>query len=318
MLNLRRTEKQRNDRFRFLRSRFLAVALLISAAALCVGVWPLKLIQIGAVGQNNARQAFTARQINDQIRRGIGRQVRFASSKDSPEKVGESVWQVSKFVYERSGLKMSSQTRERLIGMESRALGDGRRVGLEALTDALTETALDRMSTLTDQEIEQARNTFLADGQTIRTRASGGSLLAPERFVEQARAFRVQAQLKDQLLRDEVRGFIATEVATRAALLADALPEDFGGASKNGITPLQAVVFTYSVASDDQLNGSQGELQETVSRINEVRGRQGAKAPSAERAYGVNGRVLATPINVLFNPTTIKRLLDRIEKGGAK
>jgi hypothetical protein len=226
---------------------------------------------------------------------------------------------VSKFIDERSGLKMSAQTRERLTDMESRALrGESLRVGLDTLTDALAETALERISILTDQEIEDARKTFLADGQTIHTRAGGGSLLAPERFVEQAKAFRVEAQQKEKLLRDGIRRFIAAEVASRAALLGEALPQDFGRASENGLTPLQAVVFTYSVASDDQLNGSQAELQEAVSQINQTKGRDAGKGLGAEKAYGVNGRIFATPLNLLFNQKTFNSLLDRIEKGGAK
>jgi hypothetical protein len=320
MLKLNRIRIGRHDLSSIRRFRLIAVVLVLGAALIGVGIWPLKLIPIGqAVGQHDVRHAFTEREINDQIRRGLGRQVRFASPRDSSEKVSESVWQVSNFIYERSGLMMSAQTRERLIDMESRALGkEDHRVGLDALSDALTETALERMSTLTDQEIENARTTFLGDGQTITTRASGGSLLAPETFVANVRALREEALRKDPVLRNGVRNFIGAEVASRAALLGAALSEDFGRASASGMTPLQAVVFTYSVASDDQLNGSRGELQEAISRINQAKGRENPKTPSTERAYGVNGRLFATPLNILFNPGTFNSFLDRIERGGAK
>jgi hypothetical protein len=321
MPNLRKTKLDRNHLLWSPKSRLATAALFIICAALLgLGIWPLKLIQIGQAGQQNiTKLEFDAKQVKDQMRRGLGRQVRFASPGDSPERVSESVWQVDKFIYERSGLKMSRETRERLIAMESRALkGEGHRIGIEELTDALTETAVERISTLTDQEIEESRKTFLADGQIIHTRASGGSLLEPERFVEHAKALRYEAQRKDKLLRDGVRDFIAAEINSRAALLGEALPEDFGRAAEEGITPLQAVVYTYSVASDDQLNGSQGELQETVSRINKEKGRETVKGLATERAYGVNGRVFAAPLNVLFNAKTFNSFLDRIEKGGAK
>jgi len=136
--------------------------------------------------------------------------------------------------------------------------------------------------------------------------------------VEQAKALRDEAQRQDKLLRDQARDFIAREVQSRADLLGSALPDVFGRASKEGITPLQAVVFMYSIASDDQLNGSQDELQETVSQINQAKGRENVKNPAAERAYGVNGRVYATPLNLLFNSKSFSSLLDRIEKGGTK
>ena len=321
MLNLRKIKIGRNDLSWFRRSRLVTGALFIICATLFgLGIWPLKVIQIGQAGQqSDAKREFQAKELKDQMRRGLGRQVRFASNGDSPERVSQSVWQVDKFIHERSGLKMSQETRERLVAMEGRALkGEGHRIGIEELTDALTETAVERMATLTDQEIEESRNTFLGDGQIIHTRASGGSILEPERFVEQVKAFRDEAQRKDKLLRTGARGIIAEEVRSRVALLGETLPDDFGRASTAGVTPLQAVVLTYSVASDDQLNGSQGELQETVGRINEAKGRASVKSPAAERAYGVKGRVFASPLNLLFNAKTFNRFLDRIDKGGAK
>jgi hypothetical protein len=319
MLNPRKKKLERNHQLWSRKSGLVTAALVIICATLVgLSIWPLKLGQIGHAGQPNAAKLeYDAKQVTDQVRRGIGRQVRFASAGDSLETVSASVWQVDKFIFERSGLKMSPQTRERLTAMESGAvMGEGRRIGLDDLTDALTESAVERLSTLTDQEIEDSRKTFLAGGLNIHTRASGG-LLAPEEFVEQTKALRDEAQRHDKLLRDQARDFIAREVQSRADLLGRALPEVFGRASKEGITPLQAVVFTYSVASDDQLNGSQGELQETVSAINQARG-QNVKNPAAERAYGVNGRVYATPLNLLFNAKTFSSLLDRIEKGGTK
>lgn len=320
MLGLGKRKTGNNELSWFPRSRLIALSLFVCALLAGAGIWPLKLIQIGQAGQQNlAKLEFDAKQVKDQMRRGLGRQVRFASPGDSPERVSESVWQVDKFIYERSGLKMSRETRERLIAMESRALkGEGHRIGIEEFTDALTETAVERMSKLTDQEIEESRKTFLADGQVIHTRASGGSLLEPERFVEQAKALRDEAQGNDKPLPDAARNLIAAEMKSRAALLGETLPQDFGRASTEGLTPLQAVVVTYSVASDDQLNGSPGELQEAVSRINQEKGRGTVKGLATERAYGVNGRVFATPVNLLFNPKTFNSFLDRIEKGGAK
>ncbi|HET8678394.1 MAG TPA: hypothetical protein VFO63_21515, partial [Blastocatellia bacterium] len=156
MPNLRKTKLDRNHLLWSPKSRLATAALFIICAALLgLGIWPLKLIQIGQAGhQNLTKLEFDAKQVKDQMRRGLGRQVRFASPGDSPERVSESVWQVDKFIYERSGLKMSRETRERLIAMESRALqGEGHRIGIEELTDALTETAVERISTLTDQEI---------------------------------------------------------------------------------------------------------------------------------------------------------------------
>lgn len=319
MLNPRKKKLERNHRRWSRKSRLATAALFVVCAALLgLGIWPLKLIQIGQAGQpNTTKLEYDARQVTDQMRRGIGRQVRFASAGDSLETVTASVWQVDKFIFERSGLKMSQQTRERLTAMESGAVkGESRRIGLDELTDVLTETAVERLSTLSDQEIEDSRKTFLAGGQNIHTRASGG-LLSPEEFVEQAKALRDEAQRQDKMVRSQARDFIAREVQSRADLLSRALPEVFGRASREGITPLQAVVFTYSIASDDQLNGSKDELQETVRAINQAKGKT-VKNPAAERAYGVNGRVFATPVNLLFNSKTFSSLLDRIEKGGAK
>ncbi|HJQ25288.1 MAG TPA: hypothetical protein VKA60_15315 [Blastocatellia bacterium] len=319
MRNLQRMTMQRNGSSRYRRFCLVAVASFIGCAALVgAAIWPLKLIPVGQAGQNPVKQQFDAKQVKDQIRRGLGRQVRFAAAGDSLEKVSQSVSQVDKFIYERSGLKMSQQTRERLTAMESRTLkGEGRRVGLDDLTDTLTDVAVERMATLTDQEIEESRRVLAADGP-LRMRANQVSGIAPDQFVAQVKALRNGAQRQSQQVRDGAHDFIAAEVKSRADLLGNALPEEFGRAPKEGLTPLQAVVFTYSVAADDPLAFSPDELQESVNQKSQAKGKAIAKGVKADKAFGSKGRIFPTPLHVVFNPKTFNGFLDRLEKGGAK
>jgi hypothetical protein len=39
-------------------------------------------------------------------------------------------------------------------------------------------------------------------------------------------------------------------------------------------------------------------------------------SPEGHRAYGVNGYIFSSPLDLFFNEQAVNRLLDRIEKGG--
>src|SRR6185436_17331100 len=51
--------------------------------------------------------------LNEQVRRGVGSAVRFASSKASEAQVTASVESVADFIYKRSSLRMSDETKKR-------------------------------------------------------------------------------------------------------------------------------------------------------------------------------------------------------------
>ena len=112
--------------------------------------------------------------------------------------------------------------------------------------------------------------------------------------------------------------------------MAEAVPEQYGNlwdvaadtesaANDAGFTPLQAFLAAYSLVSDDRLDYSQANLRRhmELSQQDWTR-RLGRPYPSPEgrRAYGVNGYVFSSPLDIFFDEQTVNRLLDRVEKGG--
>src|SRR5215475_5859858 len=145
------------------------------SAAIVVGLIAVPLLASGLWRQ----MAFTQRQktltrFDDKIKAGLGTEVRFASSTDSPEQVRASIDSVASIIEARSGLKLSKEITARLASMEQDALsGSKNRIKLGHLANTLTEIGMDRLANLSDSEIDQASTDFRALDGHIKLRASG-------------------------------------------------------------------------------------------------------------------------------------------------
>lgn len=111
---------------------------------------------------------------------------------------------------------------------------------------------------------------------------------------------------------------IGSEVTRRVTSLSDAIPENFGPA---GLTPIQAVLITYSVASDDPLMDSAINLHKRMRAIQlgftRITG-QAYASPDGHFAYGPNGYVFSTPIDLVLDDQTVNLLLNHIEERSAR
>ncbi|MDQ3806372.1 MAG: hypothetical protein M3416_21395 [Acidobacteriota bacterium] len=252
------------------------------------------------------------------LQRGVGSEVKFAKSGDSPEKVRESVDSAATFISYRADLHMSSETKARLAAAEEATLkGQGRRVSVDELTDALTDVVTERLSTITDTEIEQGVSVITTpeEAQTESQANSKWTLSSKEEFVTQVKAAREWSQRGDTAVRDTVRLYMKHEVRGRVKRLSEALPDKFGEAESEGITPVQAVLVSYSVATDDPLSDSKHDLSEKmVKRRMEAKQKRGEKRESG-KAYGAHGALVSAPAHLFINRKTTDQLLDRIAGG---
>jgi hypothetical protein len=154
--------------------------------------------------------------------------------------------------------------------------------------------------------------------------------IPPEKTISRMKAVRDQlgtpfgepiAGLFTQTVHYHVRGKVQN--------LAEAVPEQFGNlwdvandresaAADAGFTPLQAFLVAYSMVSNDPMDYSQAHLSKWMNMNRDASAKSFGHFPSPEghRAYGVNGYLFSTPLDLFFDEQTVNRLLDRVEKGG--
>jgi len=302
------------------RRRLVAIAVLGS----CAGIVALGIWRVGGSPVTNAAGAQSEKQkFQERVRKGVGSEVRFSTAKDSEADTKTSIESVAQFIQYRSGMKMSDETKSDLLKAEAETLkGQSPRISIDALKDSLTTTAAERVGTLSDKDVERVSNTFrsTSDGQITLRMAGELGQVSRDMFIKGAASAR---ELKGRgELESSIRPFFELQVNDRAANLSDAMPEQFGRMKEDGVTPIQAVLIAYSVASDDSLADSQNDLAGQIlqERTNSRMTRAEAKAQrlNSPTPYGRKGFFYAAPIDVLFNRATIQRLLNPVEGGKGK
>lgn len=105
----------------------------------------------------------------------------------------------------------------------------------------------------------------------------------------------------------------------RVDYLSAALPEQFGGAA-HGLTPVQAFVVAYSVVADDLLIDSTPNLRKRMKALQEriARGQGHYPSPDGRFAYGVNGYLYLTPLDLTFDEQTVNDVLSRVGERSAR
>ncbi|MGB7922605.1 MAG: hypothetical protein WCF57_05115 [Pyrinomonadaceae bacterium] len=259
-------------------------------------------------------------QSQDRLQRGVGSEVRFASAAAKPEQVAEAVGSAAEFIFWRSGLRMSEETKERLVEAESNALtGKAERITLDELTENLTAAVTDRLATLTDEEIQRAADASADEQGEIRSRADGKwGVLTKKELIQQAKSGRAWSQRGDSALRTGLRSMIEEEVSDRLVRLGAALPEQFGRASEQGITPTQALLIAYSVAVDDPLTDSRSDIEQMIVQkrmdARQTREEKRAQKNGSGRPYGPHGMLHPSAPNLFFK-AGVETLLNRGEGG---
>lgn len=317
----------------FRRARFFllvlgAVGFMVAAAT----IWRSSALQTD-------KQAEGKRQYHARIRDGVGREVQFAAPGDPSGVIRASVNSVDNFIFKRSGLKLSGPTKTRLAEMERLTLnGSTRRLSISELNDVLTSTAFERLGRLSDEEILHVDDTlrgFNAPDLPRRFRRRDIHLpgrlvsISSDKFVGQLKAMRDQTNTPlGEVLKAATQREIQSNVHRQISDLSEAVPEKFIGAwdvtndrdGNSGVTPLQAVLVAYSVASSDLLCDSEANLAKDMRGLQDGATQYlGEKYPSPDGhfAYGVNGYLTSTPLDLVFDEQTINLMLDHIQERSA-
>jgi hypothetical protein len=258
--------------------------------------------------------------VKNELRKGVGSEVRFALR---PEQAGEAVESAADFIRSRSGLKMSDHFKKRLAQAESDVLsGKSRYITVEELTDNMTAAVVDRLANLTDEEIQKAVEASADQNGEIRSRADAKwGVMTRKDLLRQAKAGREWSRRGDSGLELGLRGMIEGEVNDRVNALTTNLPEQFGNANSEGLTPTQAFLIAYSVVTDDPLSNSRADLAQMLKqkKMDErvTREQWLARKNASNLPYGPNGFLHPSGLHVFFTNDSVDRLLN-LNKGGKK
>jgi|SRR5215213_1334261 len=258
--------------------------------------------------------------LQNQLRKGIGSEVRFAAR---PEQTDEAVASTAEFIHWRSGLKLSDSFKKKLAKAESDVLnGKSPYITVNELTDDITAAVVDRLATLNDEEIEEAAEASADAHGEVRSRADAKwGVMSKTDLILQAKAGRDWSQRDDVGLQLGLRSMIEGEVNDRVITLSALLPEQFGNANSRGITPTQALLIAYSVAADDPLTNSRSDIAELLKqkRMDERQTREERKAQKnvSGRPYGPKGLLHPSAPHLFFTKSAVDKLLN-LNEGGKK
>jgi hypothetical protein len=268
-----------------------------------------------AGAQNEQRDAGRARFI-EQVRSVIEGEVKFAPRGASMEAVRETVGDLSGFIEHRSSARLSDQSQRRLTSLEHLVIsGNAQPLSIEDVTRAVLSSMKEITSGLSDADILNLSEAYREKGNSrdaIILRSSGEGRMKTKEFISRLRSIRGSVQGDKEIL-NVVRMAVRAQVEDRAQYLSEAMPETFGSIVKVGMTPAQALLIIYSVASDDLMNFTAPELKgEVDSRRQPLTGSDIPGATASEKAYGVGGSFYSTPLDVIFNDKVINKLLSHL------
>jgi hypothetical protein len=259
--------------------------------------------------------------LQERLQNGVGSEVRFAPAAATSEQIAAAVASTADFIRWRSGLTMSDGMKQKLMEAESNVLqGKVRHLTTEELTDNLTAAVVDRLATLTDEEIRHAAEVSSDEYGQIMSRANGKwGVLSQNELIQQARSGRDWSKRGDFALRTGLRSMIEEEVNDRVSMLGAALPEQFGQARAQGFTPMQAILIAYSVAADDPLTDSRSDITRMLVQkrmdAGQTRAERRAQKNVSGRPYGPHGLLHPSDPYLFFNKAGIYRLLNLSEGG---
>jgi len=294
--------------------RPIAIATVLTFLILGgVAVWNISKVPAKASSEDK-------QQLHEQLRRGVGSEVRFTSK---AEQADEIVASAADFIYWRSGLKMSDEMKRKLAKAEADVLnGKSRFISVGELTDDMTTAVVDRLATLTDEEIDDAADASADPNDEIRSRANAKwGVMSKDDLVQQAQAGREWSRRGDTGLHTGLRSMIEGEVYDRVSTLSTHLPEQFGKANSQGLTPTQALLIAYSVAADDPLTNSRSDIAEMLKqkRIGERQTREQWKRQTkiSPLPYGPRGWRHPSAPQLFFTNRSVNKLLN-LNEGGEK
>ena len=161
-----------------------------------------------------------------------------------------------------------------------------------------------------------------ATSPRIVMRFNGRGEMSRERFILQAQNLRerFRSPLQQVMMVTLARQMVARLVRNRVETLGAALPEQWGGAQEEGLTPMQAFLLAYSAVSDDPLQFSREGLNNLRAQLEQTWKAATNEAISydGKAAFGTDGYFFSSPLGLAFNQETTTRFLKLLDERSAK
>lgn len=243
-----------------------------------------------------------------QMREGAGTEIKYPKNQNA-EEVQNGVDSLADFIQARSGFEIS-KWQDRIAELEQKNTADNSSlISSGELSNILSEVAVNRFTRLTDKEIEQIAETMSEDKNYVLLRADGRGSVQKSEFVKELKNARAKADKKSNKLKNKMSLFLKSEINKRLSVYSKAVPEYYGKSQTAGLTPIQAVLLTYSVISDDWLQDSTSNLEKIEAEFKEKSG-----VTNKPKPFGENGSRFSSPLNILLDDGAINDLLNAIEK----
>lgn len=285
------------------------------------------------------------------VRETLALDVHWLAKGASPDDLRQTRESLAFVLRERAGLRLAPDLLERLVAMEARtASGEAGRVSLDGLADAVTRVSIDRLRTLTDDDIRSAAAGFsnaraagprmvlspddarrVAAGERVAAdrlafvpdpngapppayvmlRFDGEGLMRANRFVDEAREIRARlgSTREAALVAQAAPRFVREALDERLETLGEAFPD----AETSGLTPVQALLLVYSLASDDGFEVPTAELVRAARAETDALDDAALAGLSRDRAFGRGGAYFSTPLDMAFDRRVVTAFLDRLD-----
>ncbi len=293
---------------------------------LILGYVAVLLIAFVVIKSDTTTGVTTSEVYKQQVRNGLAEANVPKSA--NPGEIEAGVNSLSDFVYNRSGVQLSFVNKNHLRTTEQNFSTDSRKVRSKVLAQIISKIAVEQIPQLSDAQIASITDSFrgfyapgvpAAYAQSrnyTAMRASGRGRLPVEQFKKEFTDLR-NGGIESRLAQSMIYVAVYDEVETKMRAITDADPQFFGPDST--MTPMQAVLVTYAVVTDDGLANDQTTLNQKLQTfhqsLQQVSGHN-FPSPQGHKAFGDNGYFFSSPASFLLSEANINRLIGLIQERG--
>lgn len=227
------------------------------------------------------------------------------------------------FIFYRSGVTISQSNKELLADKEQLARNQSKKITKGQLASILAQIASDKLRDLTDVQrdnvVESLRGfnhpTLPAniDRSTVTLRANGKGRMTPAELTTQLNNMR-GSNVDSKINQTLIELAISSEIDYIVGVLSNA-DSNFFDNTKRDMTPMQAVLVSYAVVTNDGLTDNQTGLVAAMQNAENMTAQvSGGQYPShtGHKAFGLNGYFYSTPTNLLMDDASVNKLITEI------